>query len=226
MATNFPTSLDTWTAKVDGTDYPQASHVNNLQDAVNALETKVGINSSAVTTTLDYKVAQLESGRALQSTTISAGTGLSGGGSLAANRTLSLANTAVGAGQYGSATQVGQFTVDAQGRLTQALAITVTPAWSSITSKPTTRAGYGITDVPTTTGTDASGTWAINITGNAATATDATNAANATTAGTCTGNAATATSVSGTSSNGYGTRTSGTGTPSGGSSGDIHFQYT
>lgn len=49
---------------------------------------------------------------------ISAGTGLTGGGDLTATRTLSLANTAVTAGTYGSATQVPQITVDAQGRLT------------------------------------------------------------------------------------------------------------
>jgi hypothetical protein len=52
--------------------------------------------------------------------TVSAGTGLSGGGDLSANRTISLANTTVTPAAYGSATQVGTFTVDAQGRLTAA----------------------------------------------------------------------------------------------------------
>ena len=77
---------------------------------------------------------------------ITAGTGLSGGGDITATRTLSLANTAVTAGNYGSATQVGTFAVDAQGRLTSASNVAVTPAWSSITGTPTTLAGYGITD--------------------------------------------------------------------------------
>ncbi len=41
----------------------------------------------------------------------------------------------------------GIFTVDAKGRITATgSAVTITPAWSSITSKPTTLSGYGITD--------------------------------------------------------------------------------
>lgn len=61
------------------------------------------------------------------SRTISAGTGLTGGGDLSADRTLSLANTAVTPGSYGSASQVGTFTVDQQGRLVAAGNATITP---------------------------------------------------------------------------------------------------
>ncbi len=43
----------------------------------------------------------------------------------------------------------------------------VSLTWANITGKPTTIAGYGITDAPTKTGSGASGNWGINITGNA-----------------------------------------------------------
>ncbi len=52
--------------------------------------------------------------------TITAGTGLTGGGTLASNTTITLANTAVTAGTYGGNTNVAVITVDAQGRLTNA----------------------------------------------------------------------------------------------------------
>lgn len=54
-----------------------------------------------------------------------AGTGLSGGGQLTGNVTLNLANTAVASGTYGNATEVGQFIVDDQGRITNASNVTI-----------------------------------------------------------------------------------------------------
>lgn len=62
--------------------------------------------------------------------------------------TVTLANSGVSAGTYNdSATAVRPFTVDAKGRVTAiGSAVTITPAWASITSTPTTLAGYGITD--------------------------------------------------------------------------------
>lgn len=49
-----------------------------------------------------------------------AGTGMTGGGQLTGNVTITMANTSVVAGSYGNASTVGTFTVDSQGRLTAA----------------------------------------------------------------------------------------------------------
>lgn len=49
--------------------------------------------------------------------------------------------------------------------------VTRWPSFAEVTSKPTTLSGYGITDAPTKTGSGASGTWGIGITGNAGSAT-------------------------------------------------------
>lgn len=49
MATNFPTSLDSYTPKVDGVDTVLAAHINNVQDAIVAIETLLGAGSAAGT---------------------------------------------------------------------------------------------------------------------------------------------------------------------------------
>jgi hypothetical protein len=65
MSTNFPTSLDTLTnpAPTDALDsvaVPHAEQHANANDAIEALQAKVGIDSSAVATSLDYRVVALE----------------------------------------------------------------------------------------------------------------------------------------------------------------------
>lgn len=61
MSTSFPTGIDSYSPHATN-DVIAASHVNDLQDAVTALETKVGQNTSAVTTSLDYIVNHLSGG--------------------------------------------------------------------------------------------------------------------------------------------------------------------
>ena len=51
---------------------------------------------------------------------LNAGAGLTGGGNFSSDVTLSLDNSGVTAGTYGSATEVAQITVDAYGRVTSA----------------------------------------------------------------------------------------------------------
>ncbi len=65
-----------------------------------------------------------------------------GPGSTAA--TLATVNSNVGS--FGSATAASVITVNAKGLVTAASSSTVTPAFSSLTSVPTTLSGYGITD--------------------------------------------------------------------------------
>lgn len=66
MATTFPTTLDNFTNPsstdpMNSATVPHATQHADLNDAVEALEAKVGVNSSAVTTSLDYKVTNLTS---------------------------------------------------------------------------------------------------------------------------------------------------------------------
>jgi microcystin-dependent protein len=59
MATSFPTSLDALTNPTSGQALNSPSHSGqhtNANDAIEALQAKVGVNSSAVTTSLDYKM--------------------------------------------------------------------------------------------------------------------------------------------------------------------------
>ena len=65
MASSFPSSLDVFTNPsstdaLDSVSVPHATQHSDLNDAVEALEAKVGADGSAVTSSHDYKIAQLE----------------------------------------------------------------------------------------------------------------------------------------------------------------------
>ena len=63
MATNFPTSLDSLTNPTSGDSLNSPSHSAqhaNANDAIEALQAKVGVNGSAVTTSIDYKLRNLD----------------------------------------------------------------------------------------------------------------------------------------------------------------------
>jgi len=65
MASNFPSSLDTFTNPsssdaMDSVSVPHATQHSDLNDAVEALQAKVGADSSGVASSHDYKIAALE----------------------------------------------------------------------------------------------------------------------------------------------------------------------
>ncbi len=58
----FPTSLDSFTANVDNVDVIYASDINELQTAIEALEAKVGVDSSVVNTSHEFKLNEVTGG--------------------------------------------------------------------------------------------------------------------------------------------------------------------
>lgn len=59
MATNFPVALDSITNPIGANTLNSPSHASqhtNANDAIEAMQAKIGVDNSAVTTSLDYKV--------------------------------------------------------------------------------------------------------------------------------------------------------------------------
>jgi len=93
-----------------------------------------GSNGIVIRYGLNVTIARSISGTAGR-IDVTNGSGVSG------NPTIDLAETLVSAGNYGSATQTGTFTVDAYGRLTAANNVTITPVASNITGAQNVIAG-------------------------------------------------------------------------------------
>jgi len=75
LATSFPTGLDALTnpTSSDGLNSPDhAGQHANVNDAVEALEAKVGVNGSAVTSSLDYKITNINASNLASGTVPSA----------------------------------------------------------------------------------------------------------------------------------------------------------
>jgi len=119
-----------------------------LGSSATATTKSAGNNSTAVATTayVDSAVSAVSGSFTLagdggtsqtitlgDTLTISGGTGLTATAGSADKVTIDLDNTAVSAGTYGSATAVGSFTVDAQGRLTAASSTNIAIASTAVT---------------------------------------------------------------------------------------------
>jgi hypothetical protein len=112
-----------------------------------------------------------------------AGSYLAGTGLTLTGNTFSITNTAVTAAAYGSASQVATFTVNAQGQLTLAANTNIAIAASQVTSGTFDTARLsgsytGITAIGTLTDLTVTNTITGSVSGNAGTATKATNLAN------------------------------------------------
>ena len=95
-------------------------------DNTDAVTTVNGYTGTVVLTQTDI------SGTVPTSRTITAGTGLTGGGDLSANRTLAIATTGVSATTYGSASSVPVIAVNTQGQITSATNTTIAIANTAV----------------------------------------------------------------------------------------------
>lgn len=101
----------------DDTTVVRPSNWNDTHE-LDGLGTMAEQNANAVAITGGTISGVAVTGYVPTTTTITAGTGLTGGGDLSANRTLAIANTTVTAASYGSASKTLTATVNAQGQLT------------------------------------------------------------------------------------------------------------
>jgi len=106
-------------------------------------DTPIQLASTAAVTGLDAALGTF----ALKTTTISAGTGLSGGGDLSANRTISMPNVGTPVAGYGSASKTVTLSTDAQGRVSSATEQNISGLAASVISSgqiATAQGGTGI----------------------------------------------------------------------------------
>ena len=139
----------------------QPNVVDNTKLAQIATQTFKGRATASTGNVEDLTVSQAKTMLGLIGTnsgdqTITLTGDITGSGTGSFATTLATVNGNVGS--FGSATAVPIITVNAKGLVTAASSATITPAWGSITAKPTTISGYGITDALGLTGGTLTGT--------------------------------------------------------------------
>ena len=127
---------------VDASDVAPIVHSGVTVKATAAQLTTAALDDTPVTVAqggtnaTTASAARTNLGAASSAITISAGTGLSGGGDLTANRTISLANTTVTAGAYGAPAKTLELAVNAQGQITGIIPVDIAVDWSAVSNAP------------------------------------------------------------------------------------------
>lgn len=145
QAYDLATTVDTTTLKIAD---------KGIANGVATLDATGRIPSSQLPVTGDMIASRLNTIRTI-AITGDATYSVNFDGSANVTNTLTLSNSGVTAGSYGSSTNSAVITVDAKGRITTANSVPIVPTWNNIASKPTTVTGYGLTDVYTKTEIDA-----------------------------------------------------------------------
>jgi len=109
----------------------QPSNWNDTHE-LTGLGTMAEQNANAVAITGGTISGVAVTGYVPTTTTITAGTGLTGGGDLSANRTLAIANTAVVAGSYGTDARSVTLAINAQGQITSAVDQPIAIAYTAV----------------------------------------------------------------------------------------------
>ena len=153
VALGGSTTLNLANTTVTAGSYGSAADVANFSvnaqgQLTTASSTPIAIAGSQITSGTVANTYLTNSG----ALSVAAGTGLTGGGSVAlgGSTTLNLANTTVTAGSYGSAADVANFSVNAQGQLTTASSTPIAIAGSQITSG-TVATAFGGTGINSST---------------------------------------------------------------------------
>ena len=60
MSTNYPGALDSYSTKVDGVDDVLAAHINNPQDAIEAIEAELAIDPAGAYATVKARFLATE----------------------------------------------------------------------------------------------------------------------------------------------------------------------